>query len=337
MEVQTQTMPQPTLGGNRFTRRLLAQAQSPLTRGRVRTLQINLGMLCNQTCRHCHVDAGPKRTEVMEGETVRALIALANHPHIETVDLTGGAPEMNPHFRELVQACRAAGRQVISRCNLTILTEPGYEWLADFYRDEAVRLVCSLPCYTAANVDAQRGDDVFARSITGLRMLNERGYGQGDPARRLDLVFNPAGPTLPGNQAALESDYKQALARDFGVTFDGLLTLANLPIGRFGRQLARSGALEGYLELLDASFNPGTLPHLMCRETLSVGWDGRVYDCDFNQMLGMELRGGGHSDARTVRDAAFGLDALAGAAIRVGEHCLGCTAGQGSSCGGALA
>jgi len=337
MEIQTNPPSTPLRGGNRFERSLSRHGLGEINRGETTVLQINVGRLCNQACKHCHVEAGPKRTEVMEEPVVRRLIELAAMaPALVTVDLTGGAPEMNPHFRLLVEAMTALNKEVIVRCNLTIVTEPGYGWLPDFHAEHGVHLICSLPCYTPENVNQQRGKGVFDKSIAAMGMFNRLGYGQGGPLK-LDLVFNPLGPFLPGDQASLESDYKQALSRHFGVTFDNLFTLANLPVGRFAQSLERSGELTPYLDLLESSFNPGTVSGLMCRNTLSVGWDGRLFDCDFNQMLDMELSAPGAGQApQDIFAPGFSLDSLATTPVRTGGHCLGCTAGSGSSCGGAL-
>jgi radical SAM/Cys-rich protein len=332
MELTATPAAQPSPPLNRFQEALQRHGLCDLERGVTTVLQINVGKLCNQACTHCHVEAGPKRTEIMGDAVVERLLALAASPQVRTVDLTGGAPEMNPHFRRLVAGVAALGKEVIARCNLTILTEPGYEHLVDFYAAQRVHLVCSLPCYTAANVNKQRGNGVFDRSIAALQRLNTAGYGDEATGLVLDLVFNPLGPYLPGSQAGLEADYKRELGRHFGVRFNSLLTLANLPIGRFARSLQRRGELEPYLRLLEESFNPGTVPHLMCLNTLNVGWDGQLYDCDFNQMLELPL---GHGRP-SLFDPDFRLDALPYVPVRTGEHCLGCTAGSGSSCGGAL-
>jgi radical SAM/Cys-rich protein len=252
---------------------------------------------------------------------------------VETVDLTGGAPELNPHFRELVEGMTALGKEVLVRCNLTILLEPGYGWLVEFYAAQRVKLICSMPCYTPENVNRQRGEGVFERSIAALRLLNARGYGvAGHPdGLRLDLVYNPLGAVLPGDQQKLEADYKRELRAHYGIEFDGLYTMANLPIGRFARTLRRRGEYEPYLQRLEGAFNPATVPHLMCRNTLSVSWDGRLYDCDFNQMLDLAVESGAPPHVRDFDQAA-----LERRAIMVGRHCFGCTAGAGSSCGGSL-
>lgn len=320
---------------NRFTRAMEANQAVALRRDDIRILQINLGKLCNQACKHCHVEAGPKRTEIMTWDAMERLLVLAENPGIEQVDLTGGAPEMNPHFRQLVTRLTKMGKSVLIRCNLTIVVEPGYEWLSDFYVENKVRLVCSLPCYTAENVKKQRGSGVFEKSIAALRKLNALGYGVKDhPAGLvLDLVYNPGGAFLPGNQAGLEADYKRELSRHFGVSFNQLMAVANLPIGRFASDLVRQGTYETYLQLLEGAFNRDTVNGLMCRNTLNVGWDGQFYDCDFNQMLEMPLGGG----SPTLKDERLTLEGLREVPIRTGEHCLGCSAGSGSSCGGSLA
>ena len=330
MELAEQS-PQPIPARERFWERLSETQRWPLRRARTRILQINLGKLCNQTCHHCHVEAGPKRTEIMAWPVMERLIELAAAPPIETVDLTGGAPEMNPHFRRLVEALGTLGKEIIVRCNLTIIEQPDYEWLPEFYRDHRIHLICSLPCYGPENVAKQRGRGVFEKSVRAMAKLNALGYGQGNEALRMDLMYNPLGPSLPPPQAALEADYKRELKKNCGVAFDRLLTLTNLPIGRFRQDLKRAGKLADYLEFLEASFNGETVPHLMCRSTLNVGWDGKLYDCDFNQMLELEINGGA-----SIFDGNFSLDVLKAARIKTGSHCLGCTAGTGSSCGGAL-
>ena len=334
METQTVRLPLTPPARNRFDARLLSAGLNTLTRGSIDTLQINVGKLCNQACKHCHVEAGPKRTEIMERRVLERLVELAAHPALRTVDITGGAPEMNPFFRELVRALTALGKAVTVRCNLTILRVPGYAWLPEFYAQQRVHLIASLPCYTLENVEQQRGRGVFADSIAALQTLNALGYGvAAHPAGlRLDLVYNPGGAFLPPAQAMLEADYRRELGEHFGIHFSHLLTLANMPIGRYAADLRRSGALEGYMELLDGAFNAATLPQLMCRNTLNVGWDGRIYDCDFNQMLELELGGGKGS----ILDAQFSLERLGGIPVQTREHCLGCTAGSGSSCGGVL-
>lgn len=319
---------------DRFAR-CLSMHGGPLRRTALEVLQVNVGRLCNQTCRHCHVNAGPRRRELMSQEVAELCVALLDgRPSIHTLDITGGAPEMAPPFRFLVEEGRRRGKRVIDRCNLTILTEPGHEDLADFLAAHDVEIVASLPCYTAGNVDRQRGDGVFERSIAGLRMLNERSYGAGEGSdsaclRRLSLVFNPGGASLPPSQAKLEADYRLRLKEDFGIVFDRLICIANMPIGRFRSDLQRAGQLGAYVDKLQASFNPATLPGLMCRNTLSVDYEGWLHDCDFNQMLGLPL-GGVRRHLRELHDGAEGM------AIATGTHCLGCAAGSGSSCGGAV-
>ncbi len=306
----------------------------PISRRGLSTLQVNLGYVCNQTCQHCHVNAGPNRTESMDGETVDAVIDALRATRAQTLDLTGGAPELNPHFRRLVREARALGVRVIDRCNLTVLSEPGQEDLADFLAAHRVEVVASLPCYLEDNVDAQRGRGVYAASVRGLRTLNALGYGAGDGTLVLNLVYNPLGPSLPPPQAALEADYRRMLGERFGIRFDRLLTLANMPIQRFGSTLVSKGTFGEYMALLRGAHRAENLDAVMCRDLVSVDWQGWVYDCDFNQMLGLALRAGGR--ARThVRELA--ATALAGLPVVVRDHCYGCTAGQGSSCGGALA
>lgn len=304
-----------------------------LRRGSVTTLQINVGKLCNQACLHCHVEAGPGRKEVMSAPIVaRVLEVLDGSPRVETVDITGGAPELNPGFREIVQHARSRGRTVIDRCNLTVLLEPGMEWLAAFLADHGVHLICSLPCYTAENVDMQRGAGVFERSIDALRRLNDLGYGMPDSPLSLDLVYNPTGAFLPPAPAELEPRYHEELRRMFGVEFDELLTITNMPIKRFADQLRGQGQHASYMRLLVESYNPATLAGLMCRSLVSVGWEGSLYDCDFNQMVDAPVRLDGE---RATIDTIASLDELEGLAISTGSHCFGCTAGRGSSCNGA--
>ena len=301
-----------------------------LKREKLRDLQINLGYLCNQACEHCHVEAGPKRTELMTWKTMQKILEWSKTAGIQSVDLTGGAPEMNPHFRSFVEAFQAQGAQIISRCNLTILTEPGYEDLARWYADRKVRLVSSMPCYTRENVDKQRGKGTFGKSIDALLELNQFGYGI-DPALPLDLVYNPGGAFLPPAQITLEQDYKTRLKEDFGIEFSSLLTITNLPIKRFEHYLQRSGQLDSYLSLLVENFNPCTVSNLMCKTLISVDWQGKVYDCDFNQMLDMPLSGNKHQSLWDVE-----IEQLQDMPIAIDKHCYGCTAGAGSSCGGAL-
>src|SRR5580692_2845801 len=321
-----------TVSSPHFTAMLTSHGIRVLSRKSPRTIQVNVGKLCNQACHHCHVDAGPRRTERMTRATVERVIEmLAASPRVETLDITGGAPELNPNFATLVERARALGCKVIVRCNLTVTLEPGMEWLVEFYRRSGVELVCSLPCYTAENTDRQRGAGVFDKSIVALKNLNAAGFGRG--ALRLDLVYNPIGASLPPPQAELEAQYRDELARNFGVVFDRLLTITNMPIARFANQLNSTGSYSAYMSLLVNHFNPATVDALMCRDLVSVGWDGRFYDCDFNQMLEIPLGGRAASTIWDVDD----VGTLAGARIATGSHCFGCTAGAGSSCGGAIA
>ena len=319
------------------TLHLLAHTDFPaLRRNRLDTLQVNLGYRCNQSCLHCHVNAGPKRTEEMSLQTIELVIQVLRRRGISTLDLTGGAPELNPEFRRLVAAARALGVKVIDRCNLTILSEPGHEDLAAFLAHHGVEVVASLPCYSAVNVDRQRGDGVFERSIAGLHALNALGYADEGGPLILNLVYNPQGASLPPPQAELERDYKRELAEHFGIRFNQLFALTNMPIQRFGSTLISKGSFQSYLQLLKSAHRPENLATVMCNAMLSVDWQGDLYDCDFNQMLGLRSRLDGSSDTSKphLRDLLV-LDAI-GAPIRVAEHCYGCTAGQGSSCGGAL-
>ena len=302
-----------------------------LQRGRLSTLQVNLGYRCNQSCRHCHVDAGPWRTEMMADALMQLIPQAVRTQRISCLDLTGGAPELHPGFRKLVRQVRADGVDVIDRCNLTILSEPGQEDLALFLADQGVRVIASLPCYSESNVDQQRGNGVFERSIRGLRQLNALGYGNGDGRLELHLVYNPQGPSLPPAQAPLEEAYKKELSV-LGIRFDRLLTLANMPIKRFARDLALRGELERYQRLLEAAHNPANASAVMCRELLSVDWQGNLYDCDFNQQLQMPLSG----RIRRLEDLVLDDTVVTGQVIHTDRHCFGCTAGAGSSCGGAL-
>ena len=312
---------------NLFDRQLAAHRLA-LARGRVQTLQINVGRKCNQTCRHCHVDAAPWRTEMMDTAVAAHVCDWIRTHRPEVVDITGGAPELSEHFRTFVEVGRACGCRVIDRNNLTIIETPAFAWLPEYLAAHEVEVIASLPCYSAENVDAQRGDGVFGKSIRALQRLNAVGYGTRLP---LNLVYNPLGAKLPPAQAELESDYKAELRARFGIEFTRLFALANLPIARFAQDLRAQGRWDAYLELLAASFNPATVEGLMCRTTLSVGWRGEVYDCDFNQMLGLQLRNGQDLFLWEVTP-----DYLAGRPILTGAHCLGCTAGAGSSCTGAL-
>jgi radical SAM/Cys-rich protein len=308
-----------------------------LTREAVTTLQINVGRLCSLACHHCHVEAGPLRKEIMPEPVVDRLIALLDlNPAIAVVDLTGGAPEMNPSFRRLVIEARRRHLRVIDRCNLTILLEPGYTDLSEFLAAQEVHIIASLPCYTAANVDRQRGLGVFDGSIEALKRLNALGYGRENSPLRLDLVYNALGASLPPSQSALEVQYREELGRLFGIEFHQLLTITNMPIKRFATQLAQTGHTDAYMSLLVNHFNPATVPGLMCRSLVSVGWDGQLYDCDFNQMLDIPLGASGSTGVSTIWDIdAF--NSLTGTRIATGQHCYGCTAGAGSSCSGALA
>ena len=315
---------------DRFSSKLASEGLD-LRRARTQILQINVGKLCNLTCNHCHVNAGPRRREIMTRETIDRILGWLEQTDIPIVDITGGAPEMIADFRYLVARVRALQRHVIDRCNLTILLEPGYEDLPAFLAGNEVEIIASLPCYSTNNVDAQRGDGVFAASIEALQLLNILGYGA-NPRLPLHLVYNPVGDFLPGPQEELEADYKRELQQNFGIVFNRLFTLTNMPIARFGAYLKRNQKLDNYMKLLVTSFNPRTVESLMCRNTISVGWRGEVYDCDFNQMLDMQWRNG-----RPVHLWDIDVADVEGREIFTGDHCFGCTAGCGSSCGGALA
>ena len=316
-----------------FEDALASYGQEPLTAKSVSTLQVNMGKVCNQICHHCHVDAGPQRTESMTKETIDQIIEVLDRtPQILTVDITGGAPEMNPHFEYLVQQSRIRNRQVIDRCNLTVFYVKGKSHLPEFLAQHQVEVIASLPCYQEANVDQQRGKGVFDRSISALQTLNRFGYGKTGTGLNLHLVYNPLGASLPPSQAELEQDYKEELMARYGIQFNSLLTITNMPISRFLEDLRESGQIEAYYALLLKSFNLATVDDLMCRSLLSVGWDGRLSDCDFNQMLDLPLQ---NDSPQWIRD--FNLATLEHRPIMVGAHCFGCTAGSGSSCGGALA
>jgi radical SAM/Cys-rich protein len=301
-----------------------------LQRETPRVLQINTGKLCNLTCVHCHVNAGPRRKEIITRETMDRILAWLEQTDIEVVDLTGGTPEMIPDFRYYVQRIRAMGRTVMDRCNLTILNQPGFEWVGDFHAEQGVHIVASMPCYSPENVNAQRGDGVFDSSIMALKQLNALGYGT-DPALKLDLVYNPNGAQLPPEQMQLEADYKREFKAHFGIVFDQLFAITNMPIARFTSYLKRQGGYAAYMQLLLDNFNAGSVAGLMCRDTISVGWEGDLFDCDFNQQLGMQHG----SKAAPNRLWDLNLEDWAKRPIQVGHHCYGCTAGQGSSCGGA--
>lgn len=300
---------------------------------RLEIFQVNLGKLCNMTCRHCHVDAGPDRTDaMMPDEIVEQVISAIRRTAAHTVDLTGGAPELHPRFRDLVDAAVAAGKHVIDRCNLTVLLLPRNAGLVDWFAERGVEVVASLPHYRRPNTDAQRGAGAFERSIRAMRILNAAGYGRGNPCRRLTLVSNPAGAFLGASQVTLEREWRQGLEREFGVTFDRLFVFNNMPISRFLEWLEGTGNLEAYMNRLVNAFNPGAVAGVMCRNTLSVGWDGRLYDCDFNQMLDLEL-----SLPNGKHIATFNEDSWWRRSIVTDRHCFGCTAGSGSSCGGQTA
>ena len=317
----------------RFTGAVCGSEPGGLRRARVTTLQVNVGKLCNMACQHCHVDAGPKRSEIMPRAVAERVVELlANNPEVDTLDLTGGAPELNPNFRWLVSEARRLDRAVIDRCNLTVLFEPGQEDLGEFLAAHRVGIVASLPCYGEENVDRQRGGGAFAKSIDAMRRLNRLGYGTGASGLQLDLVYNPVGAFLPPEQSTLEARYKEELSHRFDLRFDHLLTITNMPIQRFALWLEKTGQGDAYMDLLTSHFNPATLSGLMCRSLLSIGWDGAVFDCDFNQMLGLPVRRGA---ARTIWDLCD-LDDLSASEIVTGDHCFGCTAGAGSSCSGAL-
>lgn len=323
-------MPVATLSTN--FQATLANYGLALKRSEPRILQLNTGRLCNLTCVHCHVNAGPKRKEIITRETIDRVLDWLRPTDINCVDLTGGTPEMIPDFRYLVQSIRAMGRRVMVRCNLTILNEPGYEWVADFHAKNGVEIVASMPCYSAENVNAQRGEGVFDSSIRALQTLNHLGYGT-IPELPLNLVFNPNGAKLPPPQAELEADYKREMLEHFGIVFNHLYAITNLPVARFTSYLKRNGHYEDYLQLLVDSFNPGSVEGLMCRDTISVDWEGHIFDCDFNQQ--MKMHPGEGQLPTQLWD--IDLDTWARTPIRTAAHCFGCTAGQGSSCGGAVA
>jgi len=306
----------------------------PITRRRLETLQVNVGYVCNQTCLHCHVNAGPTRTESMTRQTADIVLQYLAASGAAVLDITGGAPEINPQFRHLVASARAAGVRVLDRCNLTILSEPGHEDLAQFLAAERVEIVASLPCYTPELVDRQRGAGVYERSIAGIQALNAFGYGREGSGLTLDLVYNPQGPSLPPPQAKLEADYKRILGDKFGIEFNRLFTLANMPIQRFGSTLVTKGQFNSYMALLRGAHRDENLGGVMCRSLVSVDWQGYLYDCDFNQMLGLPLVVAGRKRPHLADVMDRDLD---GNPIVVRDHCYGCTAGQGSSCGGALA
>ena len=303
-----------------------------LSRRKTETLQINIGLRCNQQCVHCHVNSSPKRSEKMDQATISAVYDYVKQHNIQTLDITGGAPELHPQFRELVTAVRALGVTVIDRCNLTILSEPGQEDLAEFLAHEKTDIIASLPCYQEKNVDKQRGKGVFESSIIGLQKLNKLGYGKPELGLNLHLVYNPQGPDLPPAQKTLEDDYKKILMQDYGIIFNQLFVLCNMPINRFGSTLVSKGTFHDYMALLKKSHDDNNLENVMCRNMVSVDWQGFVYDCDFNQMLGLNINNAG----KKLHISDLNKVTLENQSIRVLDHCYGCTAGQGSSCGGAL-
>ena len=313
-------------------RQKLSDQSLTLDRIPIEVLQVNIGRLCNQACHHCHVEAGPKRTENMEEKTIdRVIELLAVSKTIHTVDITGGAPELNPHFRRLVKSARDMGKKVIDRCNLTVLFEPGQEETAYFLKENKVHIIASLPCYSKDNVEKQRGRGVFGKSIEALKLLNRLGYGKAGTGLVLDLVYNPTGPFLPPAQEKLERDYTKELKELFDIEFNHLFTITNMPIKRFLDDLQRSGKLDEYMELLANSFNPKAAEGIMCRNLVSVAWNGELFDCDFNQMLELPLGAG-----QTTLWEISSFDELNNKPITFANHCYACTAGAGSSCGGAL-
>jgi len=299
----------------------------------VDVLQVNMGKYCNQACIHCHVESGPNRTELMRRETVDAVLRFLGRTNIPTVDITGGAPELNPTFDYLVESAVGLGRHVMDRCNLTVIFEPGKEYLPEFFKRNQVELVCSLPCYSQENVDRQRGQGTFDLSIRALQFFNRLGYGQPESGLELNLVYNSVDPHLPPPQDQLEQDYKRILKEQFGIVFNRLYCLSNMPITRYETHLKLRGEYDRYIELLETNFNAGTLTQVMCRNLISVGWEGSVYDCDFNQMLDLPMTG---SDGERLNIASLALNQVVNRPIIVGDHCYACTAGAGSSCGGAL-
>ena len=309
------------LNGNNFNRRGVA------------VLQINMGKYCNLACIHCHVESGPNRTELMSRETVDAVLRFLGRTNIPTVDITGGAPELNPTFDYLVESAVGLGRHVMDRCNLTVIFEPGKDYLPEFFERHRVELVCSLPCYSEENVDRQRGKGTFELSIRALQMFNELGYGQSESGLVLHLVYNPVGPHLPPPQDQLEQDYKRILKEKFGIVFNRLYCLSNMPITRYATHLKLRSEYEKYMQLLESSFNPSTLDQVMCRNLISVGWEGTIYDCDFNQMLDLPIR---DADGKPLNISTLSFDQVQHLPVTVGDHCYACTAGSGSSCGGAL-
>lgn len=321
--------------GYDFDSQLRGAGLPQLRAASVDLLQVNLGKLCNQVCRHCHVDAGPDRTELMEDDVLDACFALLEAGRIPQLDLTGGAPELHPRFEDIIRRASALGVRVMHRCNLTAVRLKAYAHLPEFLAEHSVEIVASLPYYLATQTDSQRGDGVFTASLDSLRRFNELGYGQGDPERRLVLVTNPTGAFLPAKQESLEKEWKAELERRHGIHFDALYTITNMPISRFLEWLADSGNLKGYMERLCTAFNPAAAEGVMCRSLISVGWDGTLYDCDFNQMLEMPLASKGARPSLLDTRPADLVEELSSRRIRTGAHCFGCTAGTGSSCGGA--
>ncbi|HEV8719905.1 MAG TPA: arsenosugar biosynthesis radical SAM (seleno)protein ArsS [Candidatus Binatia bacterium] len=304
-----------------------------LNRRAVDVLQVNMGRYCNLACIHCHVESGPTRKEMMSRENVEAVLGFLSRTEIPTLDVTGGAPELHSDFDYLVAAARRLGRHVMDRCNLTVIFEPGKEYLPEFFKDHGIELVCSLPCYSEENVDKQRGKGTFDASIRALQLLNQIGYGQAETGLILNLVYNPVGPHLPPPQAEVEQDYKRILADQFGIAFNHLYCLTNMPITRYATHLKLRGEYDRYVELLETNFNPATLDQVMCRNLVSVGWDGTIYDCDFNQMLDLPMT---DDDGKALNILSLSIDQVVSRSIRIGNHCYACTAGAGSSCGGAL-
>lgn len=312
---------------------LIVESHFPqIRRGRLDTVQVNLGYRCNQACHHCHVEAGPKRSEEMSLQTIEEVLLLLERSGANTLDITGGAPELNPHFRYLVMAARTLGCHVMDRCNLTVLLEPKQETLAQFLAQHQVEVVASLPCYLESNVDAQRGKGVFNKSIEAMRVLNEWGYAQPGSPLTLNIVYNPQGANLPPNQQILQQQYQAHLYKNYGINFNQLYTLTNMPIQRFAHQLRRQQQLEDYYQLLEQNYQDDNLAEVMCRHLISVDWQGYLYDCDFNQMLALPLGGA----ASRTHISEWQAENVLEAEINTGRHCFACTAGQGSSCGGAL-
>lgn len=322
----------PDQSGTGFSEKIATCGHESLNSNRVETLQVNLGKLCNMTCDHCHVDAGPDRREIMQRSEIEACLdALRRHPEIKTLDLTGGAPEMNPLFREMVSTAKRLGRHVIDRCNLTILLAAGFEYLPEFLAEHEVEIVASLPCYLEENTDSQRGEGAYSKSIEALLRLNALGYGRPGSNLTLTLVYNPVGPNLPPDQVQLELDYRRELNERFGIQFNRLFTITNMPVSRYLDYLIRTGDYATYMKKLVDAFNPGAIDGLMCRNTLSVGWDGQLFDCDFNQMLDLNVES---TCPQSIHK--FDYRALSARKIVLGQHCFGCTAGAGSGCQGAI-